>query len=179
MNTVNSRHVSRLALITLAAAALLAIAFVTPQGRAFAQNILQLFRRSDSFTLPLPDGQFSDTVDDSAPTAMPPAPLVSVAEAEVTAGFNAKELPSIPQGFTFAGAMARAGGISIQYQAKGNGGQFGYQPDSGATAPMSSVGLLCMQYLGTRRTDLKKPFRRIANNHRYAWFGSRKCDSRA
>jgi hypothetical protein len=123
MNTVNSRHVSRLALITLAAATLLVVAFVTPQGRAFAQNILQLFRRSDSYTLPLPDGQLSPTVDGSAPTAMPPAPLVSVAEAEATAGFNVKELPSVPKGFTFAGAMASGGGISIQYQAEGNGGQ--------------------------------------------------------
>ena len=123
MNTVHSRRFSKLALTTLAAAALLIVAFTTPQGRAFAQSILQLFRRSDSYTLPLPEEHLSGTVDASAPTAMPPAPLVSITEAERSAGFEAKELSSVPQGFTFAGAMAGPGGISIQYQAQGNGGQ--------------------------------------------------------
>jgi hypothetical protein len=56
-------------------------------------------------------------------TVETPAPLVSVAEAEQLAGFDAKELPSVPKGFTFVGAMAGEGGISIQYQAQGNGGQ--------------------------------------------------------
>jgi hypothetical protein len=36
---------------------------------------------------------------------------------------------------------------------KGNGGQFAYQAESGTAPPMTAVGLLCMQYLGTRRTD--------------------------
>jgi hypothetical protein len=34
-----------------------------------------------------------------------------------------------------------------------NGSNFSYQPNSGATPPMSAVGLLCRQYLGTKRDD--------------------------
>ena len=41
----------------------------------------------------------------------------------MTGAVDAKELPSAPKGFEFAGAMAIDGGISIQYQAQGNGGQ--------------------------------------------------------
>jgi hypothetical protein len=123
MNTVPSRRLSRLALAALAVVVLLTIAFVTPQGRAFAQSILQLFRRSDSYTLPLPEEQLSHTGKASAPTAMPPAPLVSIQAAEKMTGFDAKVLSGDPKGFTFAGAMASGDGISIQYQAQGNGGQ--------------------------------------------------------
>ncbi len=36
---------------------------------------------------------------------------------------------------------------------KGNGGQFSYTPETGATPTMTSVGLLCLQYGGMRRTD--------------------------
>jgi hypothetical protein len=45
-----------------------------------------------------------------------------VVEAEGTAGFDAKELPSDPKGFAFIGAMATQGSISIQYEAQGGGG---------------------------------------------------------
>ena len=41
----------------------------------------------------------------------------------------------------------------LKAASKGNGGQFAYQAESPGTPPMSAVGLLCMQYLGTRRTD--------------------------
>jgi hypothetical protein len=122
MNRSISRRLSRFALGTLAILALLATAFITPQGRAFAQDLLQFFRRAESNVLPLPVEQVAATDDPSAPTAPPPAPLVSVAEAEKTAGFDARELPSVPSGFRFAGAMANAGGISIQYDAQGGGG---------------------------------------------------------
>lgn len=37
--------------------------------------------------------------------------------------------------------------------AKGNGGLFSYTPEAGATPSMTSVGLLCLQYGGMRRTD--------------------------
>jgi len=50
-------------------------------------------------------------------------PLVSVEEAKQTAGFDVKELPTTPKGFTFAGAMAIEGSVTIEYQAQGNGGQ--------------------------------------------------------
>jgi len=113
----------RLALATVALLLILTALFAAPQGRAFAQNILQYFVRTDEKVRPLPEGQIPSTEDQDAPTAVAPAPLVSVTEAEKTAGFDAKELPSTPNGFEFAGAMAIGNGISIQYQARGNGGQ--------------------------------------------------------
>jgi hypothetical protein len=122
MKPVQSRHYPRLALATLAIAALLAVASTTTQGRALAQEVLQFFRRADSYERPLPPGQVPGTPDPSAPTAMPPAPLVSIEEAEALAGFDAKELPAVPQGFDFSGARAQEGGMSIEYNARGGGG---------------------------------------------------------
>jgi hypothetical protein len=37
--------------------------------------------------------------------------------------------------------------------AKGKGGQFCYVPESGPTSTMTSVGLLCLQYMGMKRSD--------------------------
>jgi len=122
MNDIQPRRLQRVALIVLMMVALATVALVTPPGRAFAQNILEFFRRAESYERPLPPEQIPVTVDAPAPTAMPPAPLVSMAEAEVLAGFDAKELPSDPQGFVFAGAMAGGGGISIQYESRSGGG---------------------------------------------------------
>ena len=122
MNSIGSRRTQRVALMVLMIAALGTIALITPPGRAFAQNILQFFRRAESYERPLPPDQIPVTEDASAPTAMPPAPLMSMAEAEALAGFDAKELPSDPQGFVFIGAMTGGGGISIQYESRGGGG---------------------------------------------------------
>lgn len=123
MTFTSSRRRRRVALAALAVGAFLAVAFVTPQGRAVAQTVLQLFRRADSYERPLETEQIPPTPGEWEPTVPPPAPLVSVSEAERTAGFDAKELPMVPMGFTFDGAMAGPGGISIQYQAQGHGGQ--------------------------------------------------------
>lgn len=122
MNSIRPRRLQRVALIVLMMALLSTIALITPPGRAFAQNVLQFFRRADSYERTLPPEQIPVTDDASAPTAMPPAPLVSMEEAEATAGFDAKELRADPQGFVFAGAMAAEGGISIQYESGGGGG---------------------------------------------------------
>ncbi|NJC95866.1 MAG: hypothetical protein C3F07_15035 [Anaerolineales bacterium] len=124
MNTTQPRRIPRVAYATLAIVVLLALAFVTPQGRAFAQNVLQFFIRAESKERPLPQGQAPSPEEAQAmPTAQPSVPFVSMSEAEKIAGFDAKELPTIPQGFEFAGAMASNGYIGIQYQAAGNGGQ--------------------------------------------------------
>jgi hypothetical protein len=53
---------------------------------------------------------------------MPPAPLVSIEKAEALAGFDAKELSTVPQGFDFAGARAQEGEMTIEYNARGGGG---------------------------------------------------------
>lgn len=123
MNTINPRRVWRVAFAVMAAVTLLGISLTTPQGRAFAQSVLQFFRRAESNVLILPTEQIASPEDaGSISTAEPPAPFVSVPEAEKIAGFDAKELPSIPEGFTFAGAVADENGISIQYEAQGGGG---------------------------------------------------------
>jgi len=124
MNTSQLRRIPRVAYVTLAIVALLMLALATPQGRAFAQDILQFFVRAESKERPLPGGQVPSPEEAQAmPTAQPPVPFTDMTEAERIAGFDAKELPTIPQGFEFAGAMASEGYISIQYQAAGNGGQ--------------------------------------------------------
>ena len=120
MNTTRPRRLARLGYAALVLIALFTLAFVSPQGRAFAQSILELFNRAESKERPLPLGQNRDP---SFATAEPPAQFTSVAEAEKSAGFDVKELPSVPQGFEFFGAMTGGGGVSIQYQAQGNGGQ--------------------------------------------------------
>ena len=90
MNTITSRRIQRLAWTTLTIAALMTIALITPQGRAFAQTILQFFTRSDSNSFPLQPSQIANhPEDESVPTAVPPASLISVAAAEARAGFDA------------------------------------------------------------------------------------------
>lgn len=120
MNTTKPRRLPRVAYATLTILALLALGFVTPQGRAFAQNLLQFFTRaqSESFELEEP---VSET-DSSAPTAMPPSPLISIAEAETLAGFNLVELPSVPQGFEYIGTRIEGNSVNIEYVAQGGGG---------------------------------------------------------
>ena len=121
MNPTNSRRMSRVALAGLAVLAFVAAAFITPQGRAFAQSILQFFRRSESNVLPLPTELIVLTPAEGEPTALPPSPMMSVEEAERLAGFDAQELPVVPDGLDYLGAMATPGSISIQYEVRGGG----------------------------------------------------------
>lgn len=122
MNGTQLHHLQRVALTVLMMAALATLAFVTPQGRVLAQNVLELFRRSDSYERPLPTEHIPSTEDAAAPTAMPPAPLVSIAEAEALAGFNAAELASVPDGFQYLGVRVYGNAIHIEYGVQGGGG---------------------------------------------------------
>ncbi|HLF90464.1 MAG TPA: hypothetical protein VI451_16065, partial [Anaerolineales bacterium] len=54
MNTIKSRRIARVAFAGLVIVVLLALAFITPQGRAFAQSILQFFVRTESDAIPMP-----------------------------------------------------------------------------------------------------------------------------
>ena len=113
----------RLAYSVIACVTLLVITLATPQGRAFAQNILQFFTRAESNTFELEPSQIVplETAQADA-TAVPPSPLISVAEAEAQVGFDALELPSVPNGFEYLGARLYGNAISIEYQAQGGGG---------------------------------------------------------
>lgn len=123
MNLTQPRRLSRVAFASLMIVALLSLAFVTPQGRALAQSILQFFTRAESNTFPLEPSQLPvNPGDPSMPTAQPPSALVSVAEAEMQAGFDAAELPLVPEGFNYLGARLYGDAISIEYEAQGGGG---------------------------------------------------------
>ena len=120
---MNETRTRKLVFSAIAIVALLTVAFITPQGRALAQSVVQFFNRSKSDVLPLPTDQIISPEDAQAmPTAAAPAPFVSVAEAEKSAGFDIKELASVPNGFNFLGVMALEGSVSIQYEARGGGG---------------------------------------------------------
>ena len=123
MNSTQPRRLQRVAYTVLMMAALAAMAFITPQGRAFAQEILQFFSRAESNSFPLSPSQIpGDDPNESIPTAEPPAPLVSVQQAELQAGFDAAELPSIPAGFEYLGARVYGNAIHLEYEAQGGGG---------------------------------------------------------
>jgi hypothetical protein len=123
MNTTKLHRIPRITFAILVIVALLAVAFVTPQGRAFAQSVLQFFMRADSTTFPLRLSQTTTSEPDpSAPTAEPPAPLTNVAEAEAQAGFDAAELPFVPDGFNYLGARLYGKAICIEYEPQGGGG---------------------------------------------------------
>ena len=66
MNLTKSRGVSRLAYAALVLAALLTLAFLTPQGRAFAQSVVQLFTRAENKQRPLPAEQRANPRSTSA-----------------------------------------------------------------------------------------------------------------
>jgi len=124
MNVTKVSLLSRVAIATLFVLILLTVFALTPPGRAFAQSVFQFFTRAESKVRPLPPKQIPSPEEAQAiSTVQAPVPFVDITEAETIAGFDAKELPAIPQGFEFAGAMSSEGYISIQYQAVGNGGQ--------------------------------------------------------
>ncbi len=70
MNTIKPRRVARAALAILTIVTLLALAFITPQGRAFAQSLFRFFSFAESTSFPLPeeDLYLYDTTPTPAPT---------------------------------------------------------------------------------------------------------------
>jgi hypothetical protein len=100
---------------------LLAAGLATPQGRAFAQGVIQLFARSESRRMPLQPGQLVSPQSETAPTAMPHSPLVTLEAAEAQAGFQAAQLGSAPSGFEFLGARLYGDKISLEYTAGEDG----------------------------------------------------------
>ena len=120
---MKQRVMQRIAFSALAIALLLAVTLITPQGRAFAQNVLQFFRRTESKTFDLEPSQIVPVETAQAePTAMPPSLTISVAEAETQVDFDVLELPSVPPGFTYLGARLYGNTVSVEYEALGHGG---------------------------------------------------------
>jgi hypothetical protein len=122
MNTIEPRRLPRFALALSLVLALLVIFIATPQGRSFAQSVLELFTRAESTTFPVEDSQIvSDEPVETSPTALPPAPLISVAEAEAQVGFDIAEFSYVPEGFEYLGVRLYGNNVSMDYMTKGYG----------------------------------------------------------
>lgn len=100
MNTTQPRRIPRAAFVLLVIMALLALAFITPQGRAFAQSILQFFVRADQDRYPLQAWQMTPPVQTSLESPF----KYSVHEAETLAGYDVLSPVEIPFGRVFVGA---------------------------------------------------------------------------
>lgn len=123
MNTIKLKRTPRLVFAILAVAILLVLILATPQGRSFAQSILQFFSRSEDTTFPLDASQIiSNEPEHIEPTALPPAPLISAAKAEAQVGFEVAELPFVPDGFDYLGARLYGDAVNIEYETPGKGG---------------------------------------------------------
>jgi hypothetical protein len=119
-----TRHrIPRLAFVPAVIVALLAVGFLTPQGRALSQTLWQFFVPAESKAFPLPPSQIVPSEPDlSAATAEPPAPLISVAQAEAQVGFDVAELPFVPDGLNYLGARLYGNAVSIEYETQGRDG---------------------------------------------------------
>jgi hypothetical protein len=138
---INKPRSKRLVLSTLALIILLTLALITPQGRAFAQNILQFFVRANGDTLPVP----TEPVDwaeltagvpqlHAASTPRPavaifasdcgefPTPTCSVEEIREKVDFTVKELSNIPDNMYFMGATGGPDSILLKYEFENNSG---------------------------------------------------------
>jgi len=140
MNTIKPRRISRAALIALMIVVLLALAFITPQGRAFAQSILQFFIRSESDAIPVPTEEPVTWVDltpglpPATSTPLPaiasfaddcgdfPNPICSVEHIRGRVNFTVKELGIIPEGLYFIGATGGPDSISLSYEFENHAG---------------------------------------------------------
>lgn len=82
-----------------------ALLFATPQGRAWAQNMLQFFTRAETDQLPVQAWQLTPASETAAPD---PASIIdadpSIAAVEQQAGYPILQPTWLPETLTFAGA---------------------------------------------------------------------------
>jgi len=100
MNTMKPRRISRAAISTLIVVALLALAFITPEGHAFAQSVLQFFTRAKQDRYPLQTWQMTPPARSTSESPF----KFSVQEAESLAGYDVLSPVDIPFGMSFLGA---------------------------------------------------------------------------
>jgi len=123
---VNKTSTRKLAFSAIVIVALLAVALITPPGRAWAQDVMQFFRKINSATVQLSDEQTKQMYDINTqydlplipafiPTVSPEMAAIAgcetpqksqsyrcqVALAESKLGFDLKELPEKPRGWEF------------------------------------------------------------------------------
>ena len=121
--------VRRVALAALALVLAFAILFATPQGRAWAQEIIHFFTRAASDTQPAPTTAplvwVNVTPGEPVPTATPRAlladcgdfanPKCSVEQIRSKVDFPVMELSTIPEGMYFIGATGDPDRIALFY----------------------------------------------------------------
>jgi hypothetical protein len=119
MNIKQSRKIPRIAFAVVMLMILLTVALITPQGRAFAQSILQFFSRADQDRYPLQPWQMTPPVQTSTESPF----KYSIAAVESLAGYDVLSPVEIPSGMVFIGAsydekyhiVAQAFGASPDY----------------------------------------------------------------
>jgi hypothetical protein len=100
MKVVQPRRALRAVYASLIIIVLLTLAFVTPQGRAFAQNILQFFARADKDRYPLQAWQMTPPAQTSSDSPF----KYSVQDVEALAGYDVSSPVEPPFGMMFVGA---------------------------------------------------------------------------
>lgn len=123
MNNTRIQRIPRYAFALVILVALLSIFLLTPQGKIFAQSVIQLFTQADNPPLnPQDVPQAANGTGSSLPTALPPAPLVSVSDAEVQIGFSVAALPYSPEGLSFLGARVYNNQVNLEYETANKAG---------------------------------------------------------
>lgn len=147
MSITHSHRVRRAAIAFFIAAILLAAAIATPQGRAFAQEVLQFFTRAGSNSFPLQPGPEETPSPDSGRNNVLLL-FSSVAKAESAVGFDAMQFAVEPEGYVFRGIEANPalGVLLFQYDAAGGGGGLtfaqslsGFPSDAWSEVPPNAV----------------------------------------
>ncbi|MFN8384385.1 MAG: DUF4367 domain-containing protein [Anaerolineales bacterium] len=160
MNTTKPRRMARAVLITLMIVVLLALAFITPQGRAFAQSILQFFVRTESDAIPVPTQEPVTWVDVTpnmpAVTKTPqPAiaifandcgdygsPTCTVEQIRSKVDFTVKEPASIPEGLYFVGATGGPDSIYLLYYYENQSGSLSVTVERWAGTPSPQTDII-------------------------------------
>ena len=146
MNTKNAQLRSRLLTASVSAMLLaMALLFTNPRVQTFAQGILRFFTPAQSNTFALPTQDTAPEIT-AAPTFA--APVLAGCEdvsasltyrcvvggAEVALGFDVRELPSAPEGYTFIGASADPTQSLIRLTYARDGGELTITQIHGASA---------------------------------------------
>jgi hypothetical protein len=142
---MNSKFHSSLLTISAATLLLVVVLLTTnPQVRAFAQTVLQFFTPAQATTFPLPTPHTApeSTLALAAPVLTgcenPSDALAyacTIATAEASLGFDVKQLPSVPQGFTFAGVSFNPAQGRIQFTYTRDGSEITITEIKGSTLP--------------------------------------------
>jgi hypothetical protein len=160
MNTIKPRRIPRAAFVTLIIIILLALALITPPGRAFAQNILRFFIRTESDAIPVPTSEPVNWVDLTpgvpSATMTPPPPMAvfarecgdfgsatcTVEQIRSKVDFTVKEPGDIPEGLYYDGATGGPDSIYLLYYYENQSGSLSVTMERWTGDPSPQTGLI-------------------------------------